>query len=64
MHVCYISTRPKECHLVVVKQILRYLVHTPYFELWYAKGSTFDLIRYSDFDYGCKVHKKSTSRTC
>jgi hypothetical protein len=35
---------PKECHLVVVKRILRYLVHTPYIRLWYPKGSTFDLI--------------------
>jgi hypothetical protein len=24
---------PKECHLVVVKRILRYLVHTPYIRL-------------------------------
>ena len=38
---------PKECHLVAVKHILRYLVHMPYIELWYPKGSTFDLIKYS-----------------
>jgi hypothetical protein len=25
---------PKECHLVAVKHILRYLVHTPYIGLW------------------------------
>jgi hypothetical protein len=37
---------PKECHLVAVKQILRYLVHTPYIGLSYPKGSTFDLIGY------------------
>jgi hypothetical protein len=36
---------PKECHLVVVKRILRYLVSTPCFGIWYPKGSTFDLIR-------------------
>jgi hypothetical protein len=29
---------PKECHLVDVKRILRYLVHTPYIGLWYRKG--------------------------
>jgi hypothetical protein len=30
-----------------------------------SKGSTFDLIGYSDSDYaGCKVDRKSTSRTC
>jgi hypothetical protein len=35
---------PKECHLVAVKRILRYLVATPCFGIWYPKGSTFDLI--------------------
>jgi hypothetical protein len=56
---------PRECHLVAVKRILRYLVATPYFGIWYPKGSTFDLIGYSDSDYaGCKVVRKSTSGTC
>jgi hypothetical protein len=56
---------PKECHLVAVKRILRYLVSTPCFRIWYPKGSTFDLIGYSDSDYaGCKVDRKSTSGTC
>jgi hypothetical protein len=35
---------PKEAHLTVVKRILRYLVYTPKFRLWYPRGSTFDLI--------------------
>jgi hypothetical protein len=56
---------PKEVHLRVVKRILRYLVHTPKFGLWYPRGSTFDLIGYSDADWaGCKIDKKSTSGTC
>ena len=56
---------PKECHLVAVKRILRYLVATPCFGIWYPKGSNFDLIGYSDSDYaGCKVDRKSTSGTC
>jgi hypothetical protein len=56
---------PRECHLVTVKRILRYLVATPCFGIWYPKGSTFDLIGYSDSDYaGCKVDRKSTSGTC
>jgi hypothetical protein len=56
---------PKECHLVAVKRILRYLVSMPCFRIWYPKGSTFDLIGYSDSDYvGCKVDRKSTSGTC
>jgi hypothetical protein len=56
---------PKECHMRVVKRIMRYLVLTPNLGLWYPKGSQFDLIGYSDADYaGCKVDRKSTSRTC
>jgi hypothetical protein len=44
---------------------MRYLVYTPKFGLWYPKGSTFDLIGYSDADYaGCKFDRKSTSGTC
>ena len=56
------QAKPKECHLVAVKRILRYLVHTPNLGLWYHKGSRFDLFGYSDSDYAsCKVHRKSIS---
>jgi hypothetical protein len=56
---------PKECHLMDVKQILRYLVYTPCFRIWYPKGSTFDLIGYSDSDYAeCKVDRKRSLGTC
>jgi hypothetical protein len=56
---------PKEVHLRVVKRIMRYLVYTPKFRLWYPKGSTFVLIGYSDVDWvGCKIDRKSTSGTC
>jgi hypothetical protein len=56
---------PKECHLVAVKRILRYLVATPCFGIWYPKGSTFDFIGYANSDYvGCKVDRKSTSGMC
>jgi hypothetical protein len=56
---------PKEVHLRAVKRIMRYLVYTPKFGLWYPKGSTFDLIGYSDADWvGCKINRKSTSGTC
>jgi hypothetical protein len=55
----------KEVHLSAVKRIMRYLVYTPKFGLWYPKGSTFDLIGYFDVDYaGCKINRKSTSETC
>jgi hypothetical protein len=50
---------------VSVKRILRYLVSTPCFGIWYPKGSTFDLIGYSNSNYdGRKVDLKSTSGTC
>jgi hypothetical protein len=56
---------PKECHLRVVKRIMRYLILTPYLGLWYPKGAHFKLIGYSDADYTrCKVDRKSTSGTC
>jgi hypothetical protein len=56
---------PKEVHLRAVKRIMRYLVYTPKFGLWYPRGSTFDLIGYSDVDWaGCKIDRKSTSGTC
>jgi hypothetical protein len=56
---------PKECHMRVVKRIMRYLVLTPKLGLWYPKGSHFDLISYPNMDYaGCKVDRKSTSKTC
>jgi hypothetical protein len=59
------QANPKEVHLRVVKRIMRYLVYTPKFGLWYPKGSTFDLIGYSDADWaGYKIDRKSTSGTC
>jgi hypothetical protein len=59
------QANPKVCHLVAVKKILRYLVHTQNLGLWYPKGSFFDLLSYSDSDYvGCKVDRKNTIGTC
>jgi hypothetical protein len=68
LSVCMCATfqsDPKECHLVAIKRILRYLVSTPCFGIWYLKGSTFDLIGYSNSNNaGSKVDRKSTSGTC
>ena len=59
------QANPKECHLMAVKRIFRYLVYTSNLGLWYPKGSSFDLHGYSDSDYaGCKVDRKSTTGTC
>jgi hypothetical protein len=58
------QANPKECHLMAVKRIFRYLVHTRNLGLWYPKGSTFDLLGYSDLEYvSCKVDRKNTTRT-
>jgi hypothetical protein len=58
------QANPKECQLMVVKRIFRYLVHTPNIGFWYPKGSAFNLLGYSNSDYvGCKVDRKSTSGT-
>nr|GEU69110.1 putative ribonuclease H-like domain-containing protein [Tanacetum cinerariifolium] len=43
---------PKECHLYPIKRIFRYLKGHPKLRLWYPKESPFDLVAYSDSDYG------------
>jgi hypothetical protein len=56
---------PRESHLKACKRILRYLKGTKDVGLWYPKGSKFELIGYSDSDYGgCKINRRSTSGTC
>nr|GFC29250.1 ribonuclease H-like domain, reverse transcriptase, RNA-dependent DNA polymerase [Tanacetum cinerariifolium] len=56
---------PKECHLHVVKRIFRYLKDHPKLGLWYPKESPFDLVAYSDSDYGGATQdRKSTTRGC
>ena len=55
----------KESHLFAVKRIFRYLIGTQNLGLWYPKGTSFDLIGFSDADYaGNKIDRKSTSGTC
>nr|GEX82021.1 putative ribonuclease H-like domain-containing protein [Tanacetum cinerariifolium] len=54
---------PKECHLHTVKRIFRYLKGHPKLGLWYPKESAFDLVAYSDSDYGGATQdRKSTTR--
>ncbi|KAL2334000.1 hypothetical protein Fmac_015213 [Flemingia macrophylla] len=56
---------PKESHMTAVKKILKYLKGTINCGLWYPKGTTSNLIGFSDADYvGCKLDRKSTSGTC
>nr|GEU85187.1 hypothetical protein [Tanacetum cinerariifolium] len=56
---------PKECHLHAVKRIFRYLKGHPKLGLWYPKESLFDLVAYSDSDYGGATQdRKSTTEGC
>nr|GEW44608.1 hypothetical protein [Tanacetum cinerariifolium] len=59
------TVTPKECHLHAVKRIFRYLKGHPKLGLWYPKESPFELVAYSDSDYGGATQdRKSTSRGC
>ncbi|GJT40400.1 retrovirus-related pol polyprotein from transposon TNT 1-94 [Tanacetum coccineum] len=59
------QANPKESHLVAIKRIFMYLKGTPNLNLWYPKGTSFDLKAYSDSDYaGCNLDRKSTSGGC
>nr|GEV01644.1 hypothetical protein [Tanacetum cinerariifolium] len=56
---------PKECHLYIVKRIFRYLKGNPKLGLWYPKESPFDLVAYSNSDYGgANQDRKPTTRGC
>nr|GEU29231.1 hypothetical protein [Tanacetum cinerariifolium] len=56
---------PKECHLHAVKRIFRHLKVYPKLGLWYLKDSHFDLVAYSDSDYGGATQdRKSTTGGC
>ncbi|XP_070031796.1 uncharacterized protein [Nicotiana tomentosiformis] len=56
---------PKESHLTVVKRIIRYLIGTIDYGLWYERLDVFDLKGFSDADFvGDKIDRKSRSGTC
>nr|GEV91528.1 putative ribonuclease H-like domain-containing protein [Tanacetum cinerariifolium] len=56
---------PKECHLYAVKRIFRYLKGHPKLGLWYPKESPFELVAYSNSDYGGATQdRKSTFGGC
>nr|GEU61551.1 hypothetical protein [Tanacetum cinerariifolium] len=59
------TVTPKECHMHTVRRIFRYLKGHPKLGLWYPKESPFDLVAYSDSDYGGATQdQKSTTRGC
>ncbi|KAI3712652.1 hypothetical protein L1987_71214 [Smallanthus sonchifolius] len=59
------QANPKLSHLSAVKRILRYLKYKPKLGLWFPKNDLFNLVAYSDSDYGgCNLDRKSTSGGC
>ena len=69
VHGARYQAAPKECHLKVVKRIVRYLIdNTPNFGIWYPKRASFDLVGYSDSDYAgvtpnMRYYPKETRRS-
>ncbi|KAJ9551700.1 hypothetical protein OSB04_015745 [Centaurea solstitialis] len=59
------QVRPKESHLQAIKRIFRYLKGQPGLGLWYPYESPFELLAYTDSDYGgASLDRKSTSGGC
>jgi hypothetical protein len=59
------QSSPRTSHRQAINQIFRYLRFTPEFGLWFLASSSLSLCEYSNADYaGCRVERKSTSRTC
>ena len=59
------QVNPTESHLLVLKRILRYLEDTPDLGLWYPRNCSFEVESFTDADHaGCKLDRKSTSRSC
>ncbi|KAJ9558008.1 hypothetical protein OSB04_012622 [Centaurea solstitialis] len=59
------QVRPKESHLHAVKRIFKYLKGQPRLGLWYPNDSSFDLVAYTNSDYGgATLDRKSTSGGC
>ncbi|PKA62759.1 Retrovirus-related Pol polyprotein from transposon TNT 1-94 [Apostasia shenzhenica] len=59
------QSNPKKSHLIAVKRIFRYLIGIHSLGLWYPKGTTPNLIGFSDADFAeCKVDRKNISGTC
>ncbi|KAJ9547280.1 hypothetical protein OSB04_019823 [Centaurea solstitialis] len=59
------QVRPKDSHLQAVKRIFRYLKGQPRLGLWYPYESPFELLAYTDSDYGgARLDRKSTSGGC
>ena len=56
------QSAPKQIHLLAVKRIFRYLKGTMDYGLWYPRNQNFQLLVYSDVDWGNYMdERKNTS---
>ncbi|KAJ9550670.1 hypothetical protein OSB04_014715 [Centaurea solstitialis] len=58
------QVRPKESHLQAVKRIFRYLKGQPRLGLWYPYESPFELLSYTDSDYGAEAEYVAAAQCC
>jgi hypothetical protein len=60
----HFQTSPRSSHRTAVRQIFRYLKHTPEFGIWYSTSFLLDLVSFSDANFvGCGIDQKNTSGT-
>ncbi|WVZ63059.1 hypothetical protein U9M48_012729 [Paspalum notatum var. saurae] len=56
------AASPRASHRTAMKRILRYIMFTLEFGLWYSLDSSLSLLGFSDADFaGCRVERKCTS---
>ncbi|CAN1339431.1 Retrovirus-related Pol polyprotein from transposon TNT 1-94 [Linum perenne] len=59
------QANPRTSHLTALKRVLRYLLSTKDYGLWYPSLDSFDLVGYSDSDFaGSSFDRKSTTGVC
>ncbi|XP_072072112.1 uncharacterized protein [Arachis hypogaea] len=59
------QSKPKESHLSAVKRIIRYVLGTTNYGLWFPKTDSFQLVGFCDADFaGDRVDRRSTSGMC
>ncbi|XP_072088036.1 secreted RxLR effector protein 161-like [Arachis hypogaea] len=64
--VCsWFQSKPKESHLSVVKRIIRYVLGTTKYGLWFPKTDSFQLVGFCDANFaGDRIDRRSTSGMC
>ncbi|XP_057740381.1 uncharacterized mitochondrial protein AtMg00810-like [Arachis stenosperma] len=59
------QSKPKESHLSAVKRIIRYVLGTTDYGLWFPKTDFFQLVGFCDANFaGVRIDRRSTSGMC